>query len=274
MTNSDGTDPSDDEVYARFELVRQWPEQLGSLAWRKRAAREMSPPEIEWFFHDTLQLEDLGEAERTSIFQKLEHFNAARGRRSIRKRLLSGLIEGMDALGGIFSLFGFVGLVGLVFAPGLLDDPYFALWMYFHWGVALVWAVSLVIRLPKFIRDWRTRRAGDKIDFHRMKQEVVYVDGRFQQGEYVPKSADEIAMDKTIGWGLNVFFAFTLIGFAGAIHEPNRVLPFWLAIVLMILGVIGALLLVRVQTLAERMQGEWDRDRARAKAAASAPVAL
>lgn len=273
MTNSDETEPSDDDVSARFELVRQWPERIGSPAWRKRAAKEMSSPEIEWFFYETLQLEDLGEAERTSIFQEWECFNGTRARLSKRKRILSGLIEGVDTLGGVISFFGLVGLVGWLFAPGVLDDPNFALWMYFHWAVALVWAISLVIRLPKFIRDWRARRAGDKIDFDRMKQEVVYVDGGFQQGEYVPKSADEIAMEKTIGWGHNVFFAFTVIGFAGAIHEPNRILPLWLAIVLMILGVIGTLLLARLQTLAERMQGEWDRDRARAAAAAGAPLA-
>jgi hypothetical protein len=274
LTTSDQTEPSDDDLDERFRLVRQWPEQVSSRAWRKRAAKELSSAEVEYYFPHVLRREELSEAERTSIFNAWQAFYAARDKQQQREAFLKGTNEVADALGGIISFFGVAGLVGWFFVPSVLRDPYFAPWMYFHWAVALVWGISLVIRSPSFIRNWRPQRAGDKIDFARMKQEVVYVNGHYLPGEHVPKTADEIAIDKTIGRGFDVFLVLLVIGGAGSLDDDaSRLMPLWLALVLMFLGGVGTFLMVRLRTLAERVQREWDRDKARTAAAINAQAA-
>lgn len=183
LATSDQTEPSDDDLDERFRPVRQWPEQVGSRAWRKRAAKELSSAEVEYYFPHVLRREELSEAERTSIFNAWQAFYAARDKQHQREAFLKGAIEVADALGGIIALFGVVGLVSWFFVPSMLRDPNYASWMYFHWAVALIWGISLVIRSPSLIRNWRARRAGDKIDFARMKQEVVDVNGHYLPGE-------------------------------------------------------------------------------------------
>lgn len=226
LTMSDQIEPSDDDLDERFRLIRQWPEQVGSRAWRKRAAKELSSAEVEYYFPHVLRREELSEAERTSIFNAWQAFYSVRDKQHQREAFLKGTIEVADALGAIISLFGVAGLVGWFFVPSMLRDPYFVSWMYFHWAVALVWGISLVIRLPIFIRNRRAQRAVDKIDFARMKQEVVYVNGHYLPGERVPKTAEEIAIDKTIGRGFDLFLVLLVIGGVGALdNAASRLVP-------------------------------------------------
>ena len=267
MTTSDQIDRSDDDFDGRFTAVRQWREPVGSRAWRRRAAKELESSQIELFLVETLQRENLSDPERASVFERLQAFNATRHKEHQRTAFLKGAIEVADALGGVISLFGVVGLVSLFFVSSLLHDPYFATWMYFHWAVALVWGISLAVRLPTFVREWRAQRAGPKIDFARMKQEVVYVNGQYLPGEYIPKSANEIAMEKTISRGFDVFLVVIVMGGVGALdNAASRLVPFWLALASLFLGVVGTVLMVRLRTLAERAQSELDRDKARSAA--------
>lgn len=94
------------------------------------------------------------------------------------------------------------------------------------------------------------------------------MNGHYLPGKHVPKTADEIAIDKTIGRGFDVFLVLLFIGGVGALdNAASRLVPLWLALVLFSLGVVGTFLMVRLRKLSERVQSEWDRDKARTAAA-------
>lgn len=262
VTTSEHAEETDDQLTQRITLISQWSEHIGSTAWRARAVRELSPAELEMVLLHADSLEGLSDAEREAISCEWEVFNSARRRRHKRQNILRGVLEFIDAGAAAISLFGVVGLTAWFFVPGMFSDEFGGWWLFFHLAVTGAYGLSLLIRLPKALRAWSKDRNGDRIAPARIKSELVFIDGQYLPGKLVPKSADEIALEKGFGRVFDVLTVVFVVGLFGALDAVKGYMPLWLSAGLMILSGLGLILLVRLRGSAQRVQSDLDRARA------------
>jgi hypothetical protein len=109
-------------------------------------------------------------------------------------------------------------------------------------------------------------RDGRSVDLTKMKNEQVYVNGRYVPGKLVPLSTEEITINKVIGrtfhvLGLTFFIALNgLLDFNSSPEGPLAITPF-LSVPLIPLSSIGFCALLRLQDSVGRLQRSVDRYR-------------
>ena len=229
-------DEAGHDLAHRFTQVMQWRERVGSPAWRRRAARELSPTEHEAFLFYASALKELSPTEHEAIRHEWERFNAARAKafeRSNIRAFLSALFLGAGGFGLFFVAMSLILQVSMADVTASVLDAlgmWGALWIGLH-VIGIIWLIICIVR--------------------------GIASGLVFTPEPDKRSAEEIAWARSYN-RLDIIFSFVF--FLGlneildaisppSVEHPIFVMPLWLAIPLTLLSVYGFFHLGRLRDL-------------------------
>ncbi len=139
-------DSASDQI---FKSIEQWPEQIGTREWRKRAYRELSPTVHEAFIAHSNNTNERGKEQGGTVSLEWEIFNAARAKRWRRRKQFDHLVSALQTVAWITVLFG-----AFWFFMWFNDrSAYTAIIVCVHVGVIVFWAALRLIEWRNALRD-------------------------------------------------------------------------------------------------------------------------
>jgi cation transport ATPase len=269
-----------DQIFAQIE---QWPERFGTRSWRKRAHRELDSIVHERFIvHATQKAyaerkQEHGPLDGDGVSPEWELFNAARANRYQLQKFFEMVLGAFDGAVVVAALFGAFWLLMWLNEP----SRDLILLVCAHAAIIIAWAVlrfvswrniSLEKRKLRFEyppaeedlepRTYRSDRIpAIELEGRKYRSSALLSKAMGERQERLRKEdlVNQVLSDRTdraFGWIANVLAAVACLGVYGLLEQEQRIMPFWLSIVLMCLGGVGVFL---VLGLRDRLLAPKDR---------------
>lgn len=265
-----------------FTLIKKWPERVGSPEWRKRARKELDPTEHEAYLRHAWSAEELSQKEFGTIYGEWDAYSTARAKKLQRQQFVRSIVEGNDGPAAFLSIYGVFYVIVWFVDPEFFDDWYLAWVLYFHLAVMLVWAISLLVRLPSYLRVRRSRRSED-VPADEVAAPITYQDDRIDAVEFegrkyrsnallkkVIEDSEERVRNERAGYELmskdterafgrieGVLWVVSSLGFLGLLEMDADFMPLWLSIALTGLGIVGLFLVSGLRERLRRPHSEY-----------------
>jgi hypothetical protein len=265
-----------------FTLIKKWPERVGSSDWRERARKELDPADHEAYLRHAWSREELSPEEFGTIYREWEAYSTARAKTLERQRIVRSIVEGMDGPAALVSIFGVFYGVFWFFNAESFDGWSLAWALYFHLAVMLVWAISLLVRLPSYLRVRRSRRSAD-VPADEVAAPITYQDDRIDAVEFegrkyrsnallkkVIEDSEERVRNERAGHELmskdterafgridGVLWVVSSLGLLGLLEMDADFMPLWLSIAVTGLGIVGLFLVSHLRERLRRSHSEY-----------------